>query len=113
MASLQGRKGRGGEGRLEGIPRCIGGSVLTLLSSTSGEKQACSPGAGHSAALPASTCQCPAAVKESPGQPAHQPLGLPQPQGNQSSLSGSPSVEMEIVLTGSQVSWLFVWKARP
>ena len=76
--------------------------MITLLSSTSGEKQACSPGAGHFAALPASTCQCPTAVKEPPGQPTHQPLSLSQPQGNRS-CSGRPSVGMAIVLTGSHI----------
>ena len=51
-------------------------------SSASGEKQDRSSGAGHAAAVPASPRQRPAAVQEPAGQPAHQPLSLPQPQGN-------------------------------
>ena len=72
--------GRAGCGRF--ILHGLCGLVATLLSSASGEKQDCSSGAGHAAAVPAGPRQRPAAVQEPAGQPAHQPLSLPQPQGN-------------------------------
>lgn len=84
VAEKGGRRG----GQHVGSLSCMDlvGLVTTLLSSASGEKQECSSGAGHSAAVPASACQCPAAVQEPSGQPAHQPLSLSQPQGNQGCL---------------------------
>lgn len=72
----------------------LAGFVVTLLSSTSGKKQERGSGAGHFAAVPAGPRQCPAAIQEPSGQPAHEPLSLPQPQGNRS-LSGLPSVQAE------------------
>ena len=79
---------REGGGQSVGSSSCMDGvgSVATLLSSASGEKQERSSGAGHTAAVPASPCQRPAAVQEPSGEPAHQPLSLPQPQGNQGRL---------------------------
>lgn len=103
-----GREDGGGHRAHSAFCMDLAGLVITLLSSASGEKQECSSGAGHFAAVPASTSQCPAAVQEPSGQPTHQPLSLSQPQGNRS-LSGMPSVDLEVgVLTGDQVSLLLI-----